>query len=119
MGKAKESGLRTVGVKLRKANVFATRFDPQVTETDMKNHLRGQLGLNIEVEAVNTKYNTDASFYISCMCPEPSVFMFCELWPDMIFVRWWREPKQIVLKTFSDLPVNICIYIYIYIYQYR
>ena len=33
VGKAKESRLRTVGVKLRKANVFATRFDPQVTES--------------------------------------------------------------------------------------
>ena len=33
VGKAKETGLRTVGVKLTKANVFATRFDPQVTES--------------------------------------------------------------------------------------
>ena len=95
--KSKESGLRTVGVKLRKANVFATRFDPQVTESDVQNHLHRQLGLDITVEAVDTKYNTYASFHITCMCPEPAVFMSCDLWPDMAFVRWWREPKKTVM----------------------
>ena len=97
VGNAKESGLRTVGVKLRKENVFATRFDPQVTESDVQNHLHRQLGLDITVEAVDTKYNTYASFHITCMCPEPAVFMSCDLWPDMAFVRWWREPKKTVM----------------------
>jgi len=97
VGNAKESGLRTVGVKLRKANVFATRFDPEVTENDVQDHLHRQLGLDITVEAVDTKYNTYASFHITCMCPEPAVFMSCDLWPDMAFVRWWREPKKTVM----------------------
>ena len=70
---------KTVGVRLRKANDFVTWFDPQLTESDTKNHLHGQLGLYIEAEAVNSKYNTYASFHITCICPEPSVFMSCGL----------------------------------------
>ena len=77
VGNAKESELRTVGVKLRKENVYVTRFDPQVTETDVQNHLHRQHGLDITVEAVDTKYNTYASFHITCMCPEPAVFIIC------------------------------------------
>ena len=59
VGNAKESGLGTVYVKLGKANVFVTRFDPQVTESDIKNDLRRQLGLDFEAEAVKTKYHTN------------------------------------------------------------
>ena len=83
-----------MGVKLRNAHFFATRFDPQVTESDAHNHLHRQLGLDITVD---TKYNTYASFYITCMCPEPAVFMSCDLWPDMVFVRWWSEPEKTVM----------------------
>ena len=49
VGNAKETWLSTVDVKLTK--------DPQVTKSDIKNHLHGQLGLDIEVETINTKYN--------------------------------------------------------------
>ena len=43
MGNVKESGLRTVGVKLRKSNVFATQFYPQITESEVRNHLHREL----------------------------------------------------------------------------
>ena len=43
MGNVKESGLRTVGVKLRKSNVFATKFYPQITESEERNHLHREL----------------------------------------------------------------------------
>ena len=65
VGNAKDSGLRTVGVKLRKVNVSATRFDPQVTESDIEQHLIGHFGWDVKVEAINTKYNTFTSFHIT------------------------------------------------------
>ena len=43
MGNTKESGLRTVGVKLKKSNVFATQFYPQITESEVRNHLHREL----------------------------------------------------------------------------
>ena len=71
-GNTKESGLRTVSVQLRKANVFATRVGPHVTESDIKNNMHRQVGLDVTAEAVDTKYNTYASFHITYMCPEPA-----------------------------------------------
>ena len=41
-------------------------LNPQVTESDVQNHLHRQLGLDTTVEAVDTKYNTYASFHITC-----------------------------------------------------
>lgn len=83
--------------RIRFANVFATRFDPDVSVSSIKDYLKNNLPADTQdltVEAVTTKYNTYASFHITAKCPDPSVFMNVDLWPEDIFVRWWREHKQ-------------------------
>ena len=54
MRNGKEFGFSIVGVKVKKTNVFTTQFDPQITESDVKNNLHRQLGLDITGAAVDT-----------------------------------------------------------------
>lgn len=96
--RAGAESIRAIRNRLRFANVFATRFDPSVKPDRVKNYLEKNLeGLkDLTVEAVKTKYNTYASFHITAKCTDPSVFMDETIWPEDVFVRWWRthrEPK--------------------------
>ena len=69
-GRAKGSGIKSASVK-RFTNIFATRFERHVTATGY------------------------SSFHITytCECPDTAVFMDPSLWPENIFVRWWRNPR--------------------------
>ena len=108
IGKAQNSGLRTVQktFRQRRANVLATRFDPAVSSEQVKAYLKKCLNLDATVEAVETRFDTYASFHITCECPDPSVFMADDLWPEEAFVRWWREPKHLrpATKDGVNLP---------------
>ena len=92
-GSAKGSGLKSTGQK-RFASVFATRFEPHVTDTDIAHYLSRRLDVKVAVEAVDTKYDTYSSFHITCECADPAIFMEPSLWPEDIFVRWWRSPRN-------------------------
>ena len=100
-GKARDSGIQTVAKQPRKrfANVFATRFAPDVTANCLEIYLKEQLQLDLRVVTVKTRHSTYASFHITSVCTDPSVFMKDSLWPEDTFVRWWREPK-----TSDDTP---------------
>jgi hypothetical protein len=66
-----------------------------VTEDQVLRYLRKRLpDININVSAVKTKYNSYTSFHVTSHCPDPSVFMDCNLWPKNAFVRWWRENRD-------------------------
>ena len=101
MGTAASKGsdtapLKTVNSRLRFANVFATRFDPDVTDEQLLGYLKKRLpGQDLKVETVPTRYNTYASFHITSKCQDPSVFMNCDLWPKGAYVRWWRENRKV------------------------
>ena len=97
IGKAKNSGLKTLNIASRQriANVFVTRFDPSVTEEDIKEYLTKTLNLDVQVEKVQTRFNTYASFHIVCQCAQPEIFMSSDLWPENTLVRWWRQPRNI------------------------
>ena len=79
----------------RFANVFATRFESHVTADDIATYLRQRLrgGNKLSVERVATKYDNYASFHITCECADTAIFMDPSLWPEDIFVRWWRNPR--------------------------
>ena len=79
----------------------------KVSVTEMSGyHLKQCLNLDATVEAVETRFDTYASFHITCECPDPSVFMSDDLWPEEAFVRWWREPKHLrpATKDGANLP---------------
>ena len=107
-GNVKDSGLQTVPkqVRIRVASIFATRFGPNVTSIDLEGYLRGKLNLDLKVERVATRYNTYASFHVTCECPDPSVFMTDDLWPESTFVRWWREPKPTQARGYQVLAAR-------------
>ena len=111
-GSGQGSGLRSVKRK-RLASVFATRFEPQVTCDDILVYLNSRLSvkLPVKVSSLETKHDSYASFHITCECDNPSVFMDPFLWPDDIFVRWWRSPRSPVLSlgdspSVTPSPVN-------------
>ena len=103
-GSGQGSGLRSVKRK-RLASVFATRFEPQVTCDDIVVYLNSHLSpkLPVKVASLETKHKSYASFHITCECDDPSVFMDPFLWPEDIFVRWWRSPRSPVLSL-GDSP---------------
>ena len=89
----------SVATRTLKANVFATRFTPDTTPEEVKDILKEDERLkdmNINVEKVNTKYNTYASFHITCVCLETEAKLFFEpeVWPNNIFIRPWKEKKS-------------------------
>ena len=67
--------------------------------------------LPVKVSSLETKHDSYASFHITCECNNPSVFMDPFLWPEDIFVRWWRSPRSPVLSlgdspSVTPSPVN-------------
>ena len=94
-GNGQGSGLLSVKRK-RLASIFATRFEPHVSCDDIELYLKSRLVGNVpvKVDAIPTKFSTYASFHITCECDEPAIFMDPSLWPEDIFVRWWRSPAS-------------------------
>ena len=92
-GSMKGTTLPTIKKRLRLANVFATRFHPEVSESMLKEYINEKLSQDVTVEKVKTKFSTYASFHIKCECADPSVFMNPTVWPENAYVRWWKEHK--------------------------
>ena len=82
----------TIKAAKRFANVFVARLDPNENEVTIKRHLDSTLKLDVTVELCK-RSDSLSSFYLSCLCPDPSVFMSDDLWPDGTYLRWWRQPK--------------------------
>ena len=95
IGTAKNSNL---GIKNRKfsAEVFATRYEPDVIIEDAKNELEQRLYIHtgekhiVNVEKLRTKYDHYSSFKITCICSNTAVFMNSTIWPDNVYFKWWR-----------------------------
>ena len=106
IGKARNVTIKAAKPKLRLANVFVTRLDPQLTEGDLKSYLVTNLKLdNITVELVkSTEFHT--SFHVKCECVSPSVFLNDNLWPDGAYVRWWQDKKENTDSNGLLLSVN-------------
>ena len=82
----------TIKAAKRFANVFVARLDPNENEVTIKRHLDSTLKLDVTVELCKQS-DSQSSFHLSCLCPDPSVFMSDDLWPDGTYLRWWRQPK--------------------------
>ena len=73
--------------------MFASRFHPSVTQEMLQDYLKKKLQVDLCVESVKTRYDTYASFHITCVCENPSIFLRDDLWPENAYVRWWRESR--------------------------
>ena len=58
----------------------------------MKNYT-GEYHL-VNVEKNVTKYDSYASFKISCVCKDTDIFENADIWPEGSLIRWWRNPRN-------------------------
>ena len=81
------------------AKICASRYDPETTQDDVKMELEAKLlsktgtKYTIQVEQLETKFDTYCSFKISCYCIESEVFMDCMIWPTNVLVKWFVEKR--------------------------
>ena len=94
IGKAIVNDLKAAA-KRRKANVFASRFAPDISAEALKKYLETKLSLQIKVEKLDCRHpNSYSSFYVSSVCEDPKVFMAEDVWPEGIYVRWFKPSKN-------------------------
>ena len=98
---------RNLPIKAAKrfANVFVARLDPNENEVTIKRHLESTLKLDVTVELCKQS-DSQSSFHLSCLCPDPSVFMSNDLWPEGTYLRWWRQPKPKLRTGSTDTTVQ-------------
>ena len=93
---------RSLGIKDRKykAEVFATRYKPEVETDEVKNYLEAKLlkhtGVkhNVVVEKLQSRYNHYSSFKVTCFCKNTAVFMSSNIWPSGTLFKWWRNKRN-------------------------
>ena len=67
--------------------VFATRFDPDTTKEDVKQHPHNELSVDFSVPELKTKFPTYKSFKIEGVCESYGVIFNSEVWPENVLVR--------------------------------
>ena len=99
VGTAKGSDL-AVNKRNYQATVFATRYHPNDNILDVKRDLESNLRIvtdvvhDVKIEKLDTRYDSYASFKITCICPNTAVFMNPDIWPEGVLFRWWRTPRN-------------------------
>ena len=98
---------RNLSIKAAKrfANVFVARLDPNENEVSIKRHLESTLKLDVTVELCKQS-DSQSSFNLNGLCPDPSVFMSDDLWPEGTYLRWWRQPKPKLRTGSTDTTVQ-------------
>ena len=82
------------------ASIFATRYEPTIEGTSVKNELEAKLlkvtGVKhiVTVEKLKARYDHYASFKISCSCDNTAVFTNPDIWGKGILIRWWKSPRN-------------------------
>ena len=95
IGSAKVASITAVAKRKRKANVFATRFPPDQSADDLKRYLDSKLKLNVTCSLLKSKYpEYYRSFYVSAEVDDPKVFLDGHIWPEDIFVRWFKPAEK-------------------------
>ena len=95
IGSASVKGMTAVVKRKRRANIFATRFSPEQCPNELKNYLDKTLDVSVTCTQLDSKYpDSYTSFYISAEVDDPAVFMNEQIWPEGIFVRWYRPTEN-------------------------
>ena len=86
------TGIRTVRTKV--ANVFATRFSPDLESKTLEDYLKEKLKMAIKCCKIETNHGRFASFHVTAECDDPKVFLEPAIWPEGAYVRWYYEPRK-------------------------
>ena len=93
-GSAKNIKIRPSKQKVNKwPNVFVSRLYPELEAEDLKAYLEVELGILVKTDLVR-KSDWHSSWHLTSECPDPSVFMNGDIWPERAIVRWWREKRS-------------------------
>ena len=112
VGTAKGSDL-AVNKRNYQATVFATRYHPNDNILDAKKDLESNLKKatdvvhEVKIEKLETRYDSYASFKITCICPNTAAFMNPDIWPESVLFRWWRTPRNENAKYGNDTSNRI------------
>lgn len=93
-------------VNTRYASIFASRFATDVEPEVLQAHLEHILKLEVTCESLPTRRDTYSSFHVKCNCPDPSVFMNPEVWPEGAYVRWFHEKPRTPRHTTHPLWIS-------------
>ena len=94
IGNASNTGIKAVKRPIRSANVYATRFDPEMTTADLEEYLMNRLNIATKCTKLNSRRpDIYSSFYIRAVCENPQVFMNPDIWPEDIYYRWYKPDK--------------------------
>ena len=99
MGRAKVAGIVAAERRKKKANIFASRFAPDQSADELNTYLDGKLNTNVNIAELDSKYpDCYKSFYISAEIDDQKAFLNEHLWPEGIYVRWYRPAEKMLNK---------------------
>ncbi len=72
-----------VTVRTKMANIFATRFMPDLEPETLRRYLHDKLNLEVTCCKIETERSRFVSFQVSAECNNQNVFLNPDLWPDL------------------------------------
>ena len=67
---------------------------------DLNRYLDGKLNLNVTCLLLKCKYPENYwSFYVSAEVDDPKVFLDGHIWPEDIFVRWFKPSDKVQMNS--------------------
>ena len=77
------------------ANVFASRFQPDLQSTQLKAELEPTLNITIDYCIKLQSYKLQiTTFNVATRCDDPSIFMQVDTWPADCYVQRMHKPQQ-------------------------
>ena len=81
------------------AKVFASGFTPGTNPDNIKKDLEENIQkitgkqYAVQIETLNTRFDTYSSFKISCYCIDSNIFMNSQIWPANVLIKWFKERR--------------------------
>ena len=69
------------------SGIFVTRLNPNTTVRDLQKYVRQETRKTVKPEKLQSKYETNSSFYIPCDQSDRKRFLDKALWPKRLLVK--------------------------------
>ena len=96
----KRTGLRAAPIRESTTELFISRLDPYITARELREHFDSLNIHGVEIEAIDTKYDSYTSFTIKVPIKSPNV------WPERVYIIIRRHyPPQGLKYIIIDLRI--------------